>query len=43
MGKSSLKVVKTAKFSVLGLPSEIDVEIPAQKKTKKAGKYQVKG
>jgi hypothetical protein len=38
MAKSSLKVVKTAKFSVLGLPSETDVEISAEKKAKKAGK-----
>jgi hypothetical protein len=39
MAKSSLKVVKTAKFSVLGLCSETDVEVPAEKKAKKAGTY----
>lgn len=38
MATSSLKVVKTARFSVLGLLSETDVEVPAEKKQNKAGK-----
>jgi hypothetical protein len=38
MTKVTLKVVKTAKFSVLGLPSETDVEVAPEKNAKKARK-----
>jgi hypothetical protein len=38
MTKLSLKVVKTAKFSVLGVPSETDVEVVPEKNAKKARK-----